>query len=340
MVRDGGSGGDRSDPVVRGMRAVSPDLVPTAADRQRAEEALTLAIAQETQPQTRNTSVRERWSLIGATAALLLIVAVGVQLTRPTPASASAALSEIAYAASLVDPLVVPAQSFAYTRSVRTSLSVQPLVAPGEDDESARLIASLHPLVREAWMGSGGFVQLREQVGPPVFFTPEDEAAYYELGLDQVDFVGETITRTLSGVTTTLESQDWPTEPDQLLELIRSLFPPDQDLPEAVQILDLALDLIRESGPSPELRAAVIRLLLDLDLELDERSETGDATFAVTYQGWVTVRDTFTLDLKGNLIAETTTMLEPDLELSIPAGTVIDQAVYEPTIIVEGLGKP
>jgi hypothetical protein len=338
MVSDGGSGGDRSDPVVRALRAVTPDSLPTAADRQRAEEALILAIAQETPPRIGTATARKRWGLVGAAAALLLIVVIGVQLARPTPASA--ALSEIAYAASLVDPLVVPAQSFAYTRSVQTSLGVKPLVAHGEADESAELIASLLPVVREAWMGSGGFVQLREQFGRPVFFTPEDEAAYYALGLDQADFVGETITRTLSGVTSTLDSQDWPTEPDELLELIRSLFPPDRGLPEAVEVLDIALDLLRESGPSPELRAAVIRILLDLDLELAERSESGDATFAVTYEDWVSVRDTFTLDSKGNLIAETTTMLEPDPELSIPAGTVIQQAIYEPTIIVDGLDQP
>lgn len=337
-MSDDGRGRDRTDQVVRALHAFALDSDPTAADRQRSEEALTLAIAQETLPRARPATIRKRWGLVGGSAAGLLIVAFAIQLARPTPASA--ALSEIAYAASLVDPLIIPSQSFAYTRSVQTALSVKPLVAPGQTDESAAWIASLHPQTREAWMGSGGVVQLREEFGRPTFFTPEEEAAYYELGLDQVDHVGETLTRTMTGVTSTLESQDWPTEPDRLLELIRSLLRPDQPLPEAVAILDTALDLLRESGPSPELRAAVIRVLLDLDLELAERSQNGDATFTVTYDGPVPTRDTFTLDLKGNLIAETTTWLEADLELSIPAGTVVHEAVYEPTIVVEGLDQP
>lgn len=338
MVSDRGNDRNLSDSVVRALRAVTTEMVATEADRQKAEIALSLAIARETEPSTGKAPTGKRWAMIGAIAGAILITVIGMQLARPTPASA--ALSEIAYAASLVDPLTVPTQSFAYTRSVHTALSVKPLVAPGESDESAQLIASLNPLIREAWMGSGGFVQLREEYGRPVFFAPEDEAAYYELGLDQVDFVGATVTRTLSGVISTLDSQDWATEPGQLMDQIRSLLRPEQPLPEKVAILEVALQLIRESGPSPELRAAVIRMLLDLDLELVERTPSGHATFTVDYVHSIAIRDTFTLDGDGNLIAETTTWLEADEDLSIPAGTVVDEAMYEPTIIVENLDPP
>lgn len=57
-------------------------------------------------------------------------------------------------------------------------------------------------------------------------------------------------------------------------------------------------------------------------------------TLAVTCNGTFRTRDTITLDTRGHLIAETSTLLEPDPDLDIPAGAQAMTATYTiPTII-------
>lgn len=326
------------DPVVRALRRLAGQPQPTAADRRQAEEALQQAIDQEASKERRLRPPRRSWSIGFAIAAVVVIVGLTVQLLRPT--AASAALSEIASAAERVDPLVIPAQSFAYTRSETTLLAVQPSDAFGDVKVPAQGVAYLLPQTREAWIGADGTVQLRLITHPPTFFIPDTEAAYYTAGLDLTDRVGETVTTTVSGASSLLKSRTWPIDPNQLLQVLRSLFPSDRGLPEAVEILDLALDLLRETGAAPELRAALLRVLSTLDLELVERRSDGAVQFAVTYEAPLLTRDTFTLDPSGYLLEENTTLIEGDPNLSIPSGTVIWNALYEPTSIVESLSHP
>lgn len=337
-MHDQDKGGNASDPVVRALQRLAADPHPTAEDRQRAEEALKQAIAQAATRETRMWPVQRSWRLGFAVTIFVVAVGLGIQLLRPN--TASAALSEIAAAAELVDPLAIPAQSFAYTRSDTVVLVVQPPDAFGAAEIPGSGVAYLLPQTRESWFGSSDVVQLRLTTYRPTFFAPETEAAYYAAGLDRADGVGETVTSTVSGAPSLLDSRTWPTDPDQLLEVLRSLFPPDRGLPDTVEILDLALDLLRETGADPELRAAVLRVLSNLDMELLERRPDGAATFAITYESALLTRDGFTLDLSGNLLEETTTLIEADPNLSIPSGTVIWNALYEPTSIVEGLSQP
>lgn len=273
-MTDHDKGGDAADPVIRALRDAAGDPRPSAAERQRAEGALQRALAGAPSRRTRRWSGRKSWRFVVAIAASS-VVALGLAVQQLRPTAASAALSEIAAAAERVDPLDIPAQAFAYTLSETTVLAVQPPDAFGEVVVPATGIAYLLPQTRESWIGTDRVVQLRITTGQPTFFTPESEAAYYSAGLDRSDKVAQTVTSTVSGTPSLLESRLWPTNPDQLLETFRSLVPPDRGLPDTVEIFDLALDLLRETGAPPELRAAVVRVLSTLDLEILERRPDG-----------------------------------------------------------------
>jgi len=338
-VTDQEKGDNASDPLLRALRDLAGDPQPTAADRQRGEEALLQAIARERVNPKRRWSLRKSWSLSVVVAAALVVV-LGLTFLLPTPTAASAALSEIAAAAERVDPLVIPPQAFAYTRSKTTVLVVQPSDAFGDLTVPVEGIAYLLPQTREVWIGIGGVVQMRITTGPPSFFTPEAEAAYYSSGLDQIDQVGETVTGAVRGALSLFESRVWPTNPDQLKSALRSLVPPDRGLGETVEILDLALDLLRETGATPELRAAVIHVLADLDLQLLERRPDGSITLASTYESPLLTRDTFTLNPNGTLLEESSALLEGNPNLSIPSGTLVFHANYKATSFVENLSQP
>jgi hypothetical protein len=256
-----------------------------------------------------------------------------VALFRPTPAEA--ALAEVAEAARAATPIDIPEGSFIYTRSERVDLAIRPGVEFGLDDE---FVAYLLPSTREVWrQPESEFIQIDNTNHTPTFFNPDAEAAYYRLGLDTTDHLNEVQAEQLTGVTDPILDVDWPTEPDALYEALRDYAAQGgDDRPEAVQVFDLATDLLREADRTPDLRAAVVDVLARLPVDLVER--TGSAiTISITYTTPTPTRDTITLNSDGQLLAETSTLLAGDPELSIPADTTILQADYQKTAITDEL---
>lgn len=334
---------DPTDSVDVALRRVTPDLTPSPAARRRAEEALTAAIAEAQQQRTspakrKRARSHRRWAAMTASAVAAGVAAVLVVPVVGQQSAATAALTEFSEAMEATDPVDLRAGSYAYTRSRTVALSVVPDVA--FDDGSEGPIAYLLPTDREVWVGPEG-LQMNVTIGAPTFFSEDDEARYYAAGLDEADEVGRTRTETFSAPTSILEERAWPTDPQRLRREILGLVPPSRGLPADVEVLDIALDLLRETAAPPALRAAVLRMLADLDgIELAERRRDGGATFAVTYRDQFMTRQAFTLDGDGNLVAETQMLLEPDQSLGIPADTAVWHANYEPPEIVDSLDTP
>lgn len=320
------------DPIGDLLRRLTGTPEPTAKEREQAERALTAAIdAEHRLPVTG----RRKWGR----QPIIWVTVLAVVLTFGSlilPDRASATLGEIAVAAERTEPFNIPAQSFAYTRSETQELSIMPADAFGRVVAPAERVAYLVPQTREAWISNQGVLQLRVTTGQPIFFSKEAETAYYGAGLDRLDQVGETITESFTGVG--LLAQTWPTTPVELAQTIRDRFPPDRGLPDEVEILDISLDLLRETAAPPELRAAVLRVIADLNLELLERLPDGPATFAIDYHSPLPTRDMFTINSTGQLLAESSTLTNGNPDLALPPGTATFQARYQPVEIVTGLG--
>ena len=315
---------DDHNDIARLLREITGDPSATPAERARAEAELRARIEA-----TRRPPVSRRWgrwvAAAGAVAALVVILVV-VPALRPSPVQAG--LTELASAVELLEEGALPPGSYAYTRSEQTVLAT----LPGSDFElDTEHVAYLLPATREVWRDNQGTIQLRTTTHPPVFFSPATEQAYYQAGLDQFDQINEAVTLTAVGGSE-FDPDAWSTDPDQLhRQILNHIQQGGSDLPDQVRVFNHAAQLIAETGAPPDLRAAVLRVLAKLDLELLERT-TDQIQLAVSSQN---SRWTMTLDPAGNLLETTETVLQPIPDLGIPAGTVVYQAVYQPTITVD-----
>jgi hypothetical protein len=321
------------DPIQELLLSLVASPEPTNADRQYAERALSHAIAAAT---ARRRWPRRAWAVaVAVVVGLAVAVTVVVQTTRPTAAQAT--LDQIARAAERADPLTVPDTGYAYAITEAVVLGEAP---PDAFPIRNRPLAYLLPQVRETWIGTHGTVQLRTTTQPPIFFSPEDEADYYEAQLDVNDGVGTTITETVTGTTSVLDERQWPTQPHTLLEVIEGLLPSERGLPRQVEIAELALTLLRDPRTPPSLRSALLRIIGDLEVELLQQQPDETTTFGITYRAPLLTRQTFTLTTTGHLTSETTTLLESDTNLGIPTGTITYHATYIPPRIVPDINAP
>jgi hypothetical protein len=320
---------NQKDPIDEVLRRLVAAPEPAEADRARADAALNRVIADAARSRRRT----RRWVSVAAAVAVVVLVGaavVAIQVARPTAAQAT--LAAIARVVQISDPLTIPDTEYAYGRTESVALSVaSPDALPGRDTPLAYLL----PQTRETWIGDQGAIHLRTTTDPPRFFNPRDEADYYAAGMDRVDGVGDTIDETVVGPSI-LEATDWPTDPEKLLETIETMFPPERGFTRDAEVIDIALDLIREPRTDPDLRAAVLQVIADLDLDLLETYPDGSATFSLTYRSPLLTRHSFTLTDNGYLVNETTTLLEPDSDLGVPADTETSRTTYTEPVLVSG----
>ncbi len=304
-------------PVDDLLRALAGTPEPSEADREYAYLRLAETIDRSSRSRP---PLGGRWKPVWAAAVLAVLVAVFVVSETGRPSPAEATMEEIARVAEMTDPLVVPDGEFVYTQSEIRA----PNVIPREDlvgvAYSADNLVYLAVSTRGTWYGRKGTVQIRTTNHDPVFFSDGDEQAYYAAGLDVGDQIGETIT------TTVVEPapEDWPTDPGPLDQAIRDTMATDRGLPDTVEYLDVALDIVGGSFSSPELRAATLRLIGRLDgLTLDAASN-GTTTFSLRYiDRNVAVHQVFTIDASGYLRSKQLVNISSDDQYGIPADTVI-----------------
>jgi hypothetical protein len=321
---------EEHQPVDAALRKLVGEHQPSAQDRLLAEQRLTEAIRAESKRASGRWTTRLVWI-----AALAAVTFGTIYLLRPT--QLEAATEEIASAAEAVDPLTLPANTYLYTRADVVSLGLVPAEALGDLAFDRPQLTYLLPATRETWVAADGTIQIKTTNQAPIFFTPESEAAYYAAELDKTDAIGETITQTFPPSET---PETWPTEVEALDEAIRSRTA-ERDLPDTIEYLDVALDILRENPIEPGLRANTIRLIGNLPgLNIVAASDQ-QTRFAIDYiDRGLETSYSFTLDNAGNLTSEETTLLEFDAELGIPANTAVAFAAYKDQQVVNGLASP
>lgn len=217
-----------------------------------------------------------------------------------------------------------------YTRSTTLTLGVVPREGLGEVPYQKDLLVYQAHSTRETWYGTQGTVQIRTTNHQPTFFTETDEEAYYAAGLDQQDQINQTIT-----TTDTQPIEEWPSDPEQLDHAIRNQMATDRGLPETVEYLDVAFDIIGESFATPDVRAAALRLVAELDgLQFIGEEPEGQATFAVEYTDrGVQTRLTFVVETNGYIRHEQILNITADDRYGIPANTPIYQTEMDEPVV-------
>lgn len=301
-------------------------LEPTSGEIERAQHRLEAVIEAEKAARRRE-QTRKRLPWMAAAAALTVAVAVMVPFLARNPAEA--ALIEIAQAAREAAAVDVPQGSFIYAESTGFNLVGREAEEFGLESGS---VSYLLPRTRRVWKSpKDEFVMLEVSYERPTFFNPQAETAYYRMGLDQNDQVGQTVRQQFAGVIDPVDEIKWPSNRDHLLAAMRSYL--GAETPTKAELANLAINLLRERNPSPQLRAAILEVLADLPVDLVQ--EDGEAiTIGVTDTGR---NQTFTLSRTGQLQAETTVLINGDPQSEIAPGTVTTRIEYQPIEIVDNL---
>lgn len=319
---------ERDHPIDNLIRKLAGSPQPTDADRLHASEILRAEFNGETRPSRHRTRRRIVWVLTGSLVLAGLLFAV--QIGRPTQAEAT--MEEIARKAAIIDPLTAPDGQFIHQSAEVTALTVIP--AERMTGITNRQLVYQSVTTRQTWIGDNGTIQIRTTIHDPEFFNDHDRQAYYMAELDVEDQVGQTITTTV----TETNPDIWPTDPTQLDAAIRAQMVTDRDLPETVEYLDVALDIIGESFASPELRAATLRLIGQLDGLKVQGDTNGISSFMLDYQDQgVSVQQSFTIDDQGYLRSERNMNISSDPQLILPPSAIVLDAEYSAPVVVGNL---
>jgi hypothetical protein len=337
-------------PVDVKLRAVAGNPLPSAIDRSVAARALATAIASSAAVDgpvgapVREASHRVAWARRGSFArvafalgAVVLIAVVAViGLLRPQPVTA---LGELAAIAERTASPVVASGEFLYETVQQTAFTSLPAEATGSD--LGEVAYHEHTMV-ETWTASDGAVRRTITYETPSFFDTAATAAFEAGRLDAVPAPGTVVTEDLAPMPGILEERPWPEAPDDLLEVMRVFITNEgQDLSEEGAVLELAADLLRAPGASPELRGAVIAALDRMDVEVVERDGSQVVTVSVDY-GAPGDRQRLTLefDAGANMIRETLVAVDFAAIAGVPEGTAIEDSVYSVPMVVDSVERP
>lgn len=309
------------------LKQHAQQLKPTPEEIERSQRRLETAISAEKAATSRRETPRRLVTWVAAAAVVTVtVVAVVPFLARD---QAEAALIELAQAARQATPLDIPEGSFIYAESSGFNLVGREAEEFGLEGGS---VSYLLPRTRRVWKSpENDFVMLEVTYEQPAFFDPVAEAAYYGMGLDETDQVGQTTREQFTGVIDPVDEINWPTNNDDLLKAMISYL--DAEPSASAELVNLAVNLLRERSPSPQLRAAILEVLADLPVEL-VREDRETITIGIIDAGR---NQTFTLSRSGQLLAETATLIDGDPQAGIPPGTVTTRIEYQPTEVVEDL---
>lgn len=308
--------------------AISPTSEQTAAARSRL-----VAVMSDEHAQRRSTK-RQLVPALAAAVAALVVVVTAVAPWNRVPAEAF--LGELAEATRSITPQELPEGSYYYV--ARNELVSADNAAMVGDELIA--VDYLLPISTEIWW-QGDTERRETTTGTPVFFDTEMETFYYANELDRIDFVGETRTYFLEGVENRIDPDEWSTDPDTLSAQIRDAAETDTpELPRQAAMLRIAERLLNPlDNPPPPLRAAILDVLSELDLD-QERLDNGHVTVSVTYDdsGFGTVRERLTFDNAGYLTEVELTTLTGANDTALPPGTVFQRLTQTPPHIVPEAG--
>ncbi len=322
------------------LRDLAGDPSPSSNDVLAGRRLLASAIAAEARPLVRRRSLDHAWwrgvSVAASAVALVVAVVAVTGLLRPQPVTA---LGELAHVAERMEPVALSGGDYLYTRSVETQLII---VTGSEIGLVDREYAAYSlPLVRDRWVDGRGEVYEEVTVGAPVFFDDVVEAAYAASDLPERDGVGATEVSEFTPEATVLGVRTWPTNPDELYDAMAAYVSNQgREIPEAAALVELAGDLLRATNADPELRAAVIGVLDDLDVDVTTRSAGSGVAVTLDYQDELRARLILEFDDDANLVRDRLVWVEDAPLYGIPAGTAFFDTQLNPSRVVGSLTRP
>ena len=182
-------------------------------------------------------------------------------------------------------------------------------------------------------MAADGTTRVRTTYGTPRFLTAEDRTAFELSGLGAQPRSRATPSSrsTARRSTSPTLAYGHPTLPALQQALLERLGPADQQ-PHALRLLQSAVELIRENGADPSLRAAVLRVIAGVPgIQVSGTPEL----VTVVFDGALperTERRVYTFDAStGHLVSESVTVVSGEH----PRRTVFSSR-YEPPVQVTG----
>ncbi len=320
------------------LRRLLAESPPSEEAEVVARRLLRAEIARELERRARN---RDWRPLLVAAGVVALVVGVMGVSRLFTPSPAAAALTELARVAEHLPTTELPPGSYAYTRSEQVNLvQLTGIDLPGIEEKQ---VSFLLPETREVWVGAEGARRIRTTVGEPRFFSDEVEAAFGAASLAEDYGVGQTTVEVLDSAESDTDLSSWPTDPQALEAAMRAAGSQRAtDVPEPARLLEVAIGLLKETETSPELRAAVLRVLASYlpRPEVVDGEATTMVEISFTYQSEGTGyrRSLWFEAATARLVVERLEVLDPMPSQGIPAGTVVSEAHYQPTVLVDAPG--
>ncbi len=301
-----------------------------------ARRLLNAAIAQE---HRRADVPRRRWLAAAVTGAAAVVVALVVvfSVTSLRAPTAQALLFDLIDVAIGAEPLDPAEGEFTYVRAA----GVQLVSAEVSIDADRDTVAWLQPFEDERWYAADGSFRVRFVPGERQFFSEDDAAIVAAdpfLSQDELTPIVEDLPPRPVDVL----RADLPTEAGVLREALIDEFQldaPERTRPLEVELVDQVGDLMVEHDATPQLRAALLGVLADLDgIELVERG-AGRFTVGVEYAALSTgerLRLEYVFDQDSALLVEEGLVyLEPAPESGIPAGTTSSVRYDAPEVVAE-----
>lgn len=322
------------------LRDLTGDPSPSPSDVLAGRRLLASAIAAEARPLVRRRSLDHAWwrriSVAASAVALVVAVVAVTGLLRPQPVTA---LGELAHVAERVEPVALSGGQYLYTRSFESQLIIVTGAEIGLVDRA--YAAYSLPIVRDRWVDEDGGIYEEVSVGAPEFFDDAVEAAYGASGLAEQDGVGTTEISEFTPEATVLGARNWPTDPAALRDAMRAYASNQgRDISDDAALVELAGNLLRATGASPALRAAVIGVLDDLDVDVTTRSAGSGLVVALDYQDEVRARLILEFDDDANLVRDQLVWLEDAPSYGVPAGTAFFDTQLSPSRVVGSLTQP
>jgi hypothetical protein len=245
-----------------------PDMSTTAAARAR--------VLGSGRPARR----RARWPFaLAATAAAAAAVLVVVLVQTGTPQSAAAAVLKRTARTAADQPGTAPPRpgQFVYTRT--HSLDESTSVLHGH------AFSVLVHQNRESWIGTDGSGRLREATSGAMFMSGRDHREWIAAGRPKLSEHGHTDQALGRGELSYMDLSKLPTDPDALKAVIeqRKIV---GGPPGDAETFTIVGDLLRETYASPQLRAALYRVVAELPRVVllgETRDDTGRAGISVAY---------------------------------------------------------
>ncbi|HET6506652.1 MAG TPA: CU044_5270 family protein [Baekduia sp.] len=340
-----------------------PDVAPPPPDgaagaaRARARVALHAHIAAA--PPARRARWRRRLLVTVPTAAALaalvvaLVVALGTsgQVEPPrrhpyatAPTTAAAALERAARGAETASPAFPRPDQFFYTKSIATYLACSM-----DRDASYCALSSSR---REAWISQTRRGEIRT-VGLGVSWpSPAERRKWIAAGRPRLAAPGDGVTHAHpDGVYhvgdrrySAQQMRDFDGSGAQLFRQVRDGLRPGQGPSPDGEVFVLLDDALRDQPLAPRMRAAVLRALAlvpGIGFDGHAKDRLGRSAFAISRVANGTRRDILLDPATGVLLGERDTLVAhvPHETVSAPLGTVIGDAAYERTGVVDAAGQ-